>query len=192
MLRAIRTHRPLIGHAVILVLLIASAGATRAVCVAPRERERRQLAGDRIHLEAQLADYQRGVREMEDWSREHPGLDAADAAGRHAPPAHVMVSRFLKALVPIANRHRVVTRSIQPAGPTTIETAVDPDGGPVAYQRVELRFQLESSYRELAEYLQEIEAMDQLAVVRSVDLHYDAAAYPNLVAGVTIWLYGTP
>jgi hypothetical protein len=192
MRREIRMHWPWIGHAVILVLLLASAGATRAALVAPRERERKVLDADRIRLETQLEDYQRGVREMEAWSREHPGEDAMGSAGRHAPPARVMVSRFLKALVPIADRHRIVTRSIQPAGRPVLETAVDPAGGPVAYQKVELRFQLEAGYRELGEYLRDIERMDQLAVVRSVSLRYDAAAYPNLAAGVTVWLYGTP
>ena len=34
--------------------------------------------------------------------------------------------------------------------------------------------------------------MDQLVVVRSVGVQYEAATYPLLVADVTIWLYGTP
>jgi hypothetical protein len=190
MMRAVR--QPLIGHGIILALLVVSAGATRAVCVAPREREIKALAADRAKLEVELADFQRGVHDMDAWVREHPGHDLTKSRGRQALPSKDMVSAFLQALAPIGERHHVATDWIQPAGTPADELVADSRGEQVVYRRVELQFQVRAGYRELGEYLREIEEMDQLAVVRSVDLRFDAVKYPNLDANVRIWLYGRP
>jgi hypothetical protein len=62
----------------------------------------------------------------------------------------------------------------------------------VTYQKVELRFRLEGRYRNLGAYLEDLEALDQLVVVRSVSLRRDGAAVPDLAADVALWVYGTP
>ena len=73
-----------------------------------------------------------------------------------------------------------------------VQQIADASGIPVTYRKAELRFRLWASYRDLGEYLKEIESMDQLVVVRSVGVQYEAANYPDLVSDVAIWLYGTP
>ena len=84
-----------------------------------------------------------------------------------------------------------ITELIQPAGALVQETTQDAAGAPMTYMRAELRFHLEATYRDLGEYLNDIEAMDQLVVVRSVSLT-SGEEYPELGADVAIWVYGTP
>ncbi|TMQ66010.1 MAG: hypothetical protein E6K79_03895 [Candidatus Eisenbacteria bacterium] len=190
---AIRLKRqPLIGHGLIVVALLGSIGVARAVYVEPRLRELKALESDRIRIATQLTDLQRGIQEMETWAREHPGEDFLTFRSRHALPAGEMVSSFLRSLAEIAKRHNVRTELIQPAGTPLDEVVADASGIPVTYRKAELRFRLWASYRDLGEYLKEIESMDQLVVVRSVGVQYEAANYPDLVSDVAIWLYGTP
>jgi len=189
-MRAIR--QPWIGHGIILAVLVASIGAARAVYLEPRQREMKALKAEEAGLMLQLADFQRGVQDMEAWSRAHPGVDFASFRERRALQARVMVPEFLTAIAPVAERHRVATRQIQPIGAPVDEIVSNPGGGQDVYRRVELRFQLVARYRDLGEYLREVESMSQLAVVRSVALRFDSASYPDLAADVTLWLYGTP
>src|SRR5437867_3585673 len=50
---------------------------------------------------------------------------------------------------------------------------------------------LQSGNQDLGEYLGDIEALDQLVVVRSIAMQ-SGMPQPELAADVTIWLYGTP
>ncbi len=186
------TRQPLIGHGLIVLVLLGSLGVARVVYVDPRLRELKSLESDRVRIATQLTDLQRGIQEMERWAREHPGEDFLNFRSRHALPAGEMVSSFLRALAEIAKRHDVRTELIQPAGTPLDEVVADASGTPVTYRKAQVQFRLWATYRDLGEYLREIESMDQLVVVRSVGVQYDAATYPDLVADVTIWLYGTP
>ena len=190
---AIRLMRqPLIAHGLIVLVLLGSIGVARVAYVDPRLRELKALESDRLRIATQLSDLQRGIQEMEQWGREHPGQDFLTFRSRRALPAREMVSSFLRALAEIAKRHNVRTELIQPAGSPLDEVVADASGTPVTYRKSELRFRLYAAYRDLGEYLREIESMDQLIVVRSVGVQYEAAIYPDLVAEVAIWLYGTP
>ena len=190
---AIRLMRqPLIGHGLIVLALLGSIGVARVVYVDPRLRELKTLEADRMRIASQLTDLQRGIQEMESWAREHPGEDFLNFRSRHALPAREMVSSFLRTLAEIAKRHIVKTELIQPAGSPLDEVVADALGTPVTYRKSELRFRLYATYRDLGEYLREIESMDQLVVVRSIGLQYEASSYPDIVADVAIWLYGTP
>ncbi len=190
---AFRIHRqPLIGHGLIVAMLLGSIGVTRVTYVDPKLRELKVLESDRIRISTQLTDLQKGIQEMEQWAKEHPGEDLLTFRARRALPAREMVSKFLDALGDIADRNHVRTVLIQPAGEPTNEVVADASGNPVAYRKADLRFHLYAAYRDMGEYLREIESMDQLVVVRSIGLRYDAETYPDLVADVAIWLYGTP
>jgi hypothetical protein len=185
-------RRPFVGHGIILAVLVASVGVTRAALVGPRERERRTLESEAVLLASRLEDFQRGAGAMDAWARANPGRDPGAPWGRRVPPARTMVASFLSALAPIAGRHQVSTEQIEPEGAAVDEVVADAAGAPVAYQRVELRFRIAAAYRNLGEYLREIEGLDQMVVVRSVDVRFDPARYPRLIAVATMWLYGTP
>ena len=185
-------RQPLIGHALIIGALLASIGVARVVYVDPKMRELKRLQTERSRYGGQLEDLQHGIQDMDGWAREHPGQDLLSYRSRHALPARDMVPGFLLALVPIAERNHVRTELIQPMGTALSEVVSDASGSPVAYRKAELRFRLWATYRDLGEYLKEIEAMDQLVMVRSVAIQYDAQNYPELAADVAIWLYGTP
>jgi len=185
-------RQPLVGHGLIVLVLLGSLGVTRVVYVDPKLRELKSLEADRVRIATQLTDLQRGIQEMERWAREHPGEDFLNFRSRHALPAKEMVSSFLRAVAENAKRHDVRTELIQPAGTPLDEVVADASGTPVTYRKAELQFRLWASYRDLGEYLREIESMDQLVVVRSVAVQYEASSYPVLVSDVTIWLYGTP
>lgn len=185
-------RQPYLGHVLIVALLLASVGVTRAVYVDPKLREAKSLHAEQERLQADLADLSRGLQDLEAWKRAHPGEDASQFASRRARPAREMVASFFREVTPIADRWRVGTELIQPAGAMTDETVTDSRGAAVTYRRVELRFRFYASYRDLGEYLREVEGMDQLVVVRAVALQYNAPSYPELAADVTIWLYGTP
>lgn len=190
---AFQVHRqPLIGHGLIVAMLLGSIGAARIAYVDPKLRELSVLQADRVRISTQLTDLQKGIQEMEQWAKDHPGEDLLTFRARRALPAREMVSKFLDALGDIADKNHVRTVLIQPAGGLTSEVVSDAAGNPVAYRKADLRFHLYAGYRDMGEYLREIESMDQLVVVRSIGLRYDAATYPALVADVTIWLYGTP
>ena len=185
-------RQPLVGHGLIVLVLLSSLGVARVVYVDPRLRELKSLESDRVRIATQLTDLQRGIQEMERWAREHPGEDFLNFRSRHALPAREMVSSFLRAVAEIAKRHDVRTELIQPAGSSLDEVVADASGTPVTYRKAQLQFRLYATYKDLGEYLREIESMDQLVVVRSVGVQYEATAYPDLVSDVTIWLYGTP
>ncbi len=184
-------RHPAVGHAVILAGFIVSVGVVRTVYVEPRAREVKVLHATEERLHTELADLETGIREMEGWRTAHPGQDLASFHTRKALPARDMVAGFLRSIVPLANRYKVRTELIQPAGALMQETTSDAAGNPISYLRAELRFHLEATYRDLGEYVNDIEAMDQLVVVRSVSLT-SGEEYPALGADVTIWLYGTP
>jgi hypothetical protein len=184
--------QPFLGHLVIAGALLASLGVVRAVYVDPRAREAKSLREDGIRLEGELGDLQRGLQELDAWQRAHPGEDASRFSARRALPAREMVATFLREVTPIANRWKIGTELIQPAGAPLDAATADASGRTETYRRVELRFRLYASYRSLGEYMREVEAMDQLVVVRSVAIKYNAPTDPDVVADVTIWLYGTP
>ena len=173
-------------------ILVVSVGFVRALYVEPRTREAAALDARRASLEAQLHDLTRGVSEMAAWSKEHPGVDAMTARHRRALPARAMVPAFLEALDAIAERHGIATESIVPAESIEDVAAADETGAPVSLRRAELRFRITGSYRGLAAYLKDVESLDQLVLVRSLDVRLDAARYPDLAADVTFWVHGTP
>jgi hypothetical protein len=86
----------------------------------------------------------------------------------------------------------VRTQLIQPAGAPVDEIVTDASGAPVAFRKVDLRLRLEAPYREIANYLADVEGLDQLVVVRSVTLRYEASIAPRLLADVSLWVYGKP
>ena len=173
-------------------ILVVSVGFVRALYVEPRTREAAALDARRAALEAQLHDLTRGVSEMAAWSSEHPGEDAMAARHRRALPARAMVPAFLEALDAIAERHGIATESIVPAESVEDVAAADEKGAPVSLRRAELRFRITGSYRGLAAYVKDVESLDQLVLVRSLDVRLDAARYPSLAADVTFWVHGTP
>lgn len=184
-------RQPYLGHLLIVVLLLASLGVVRAVYVTPRDREARALRAERARLEADLADLRRGLTELGAWERAHPGEDASRFSARRARPARAMVAEFLRRSAPIADRWGVRTERIQSAGMPVDVTTAGASGEAEAYRRVELRFRIDAPYRPLGEYLREVEAMDQLVVVRSVSIR-NASKAPELSADVTVWLFGIP
>ncbi|HYQ96694.1 MAG TPA: type 4a pilus biogenesis protein PilO [Candidatus Eisenbacteria bacterium] len=188
---AVSLRHPLLGHAAILATLVFSIGVVRTVYIEPRAREAKTLRSSGQHLQVELLDLQSGIQEMEGWAKAHPGQDLWTFHVRKALPSRDMVAGFLRSIVPLANRHKVKTELIQPAGSLMDETVSDAAGNPMTYRRAELRFHIYAKYQDLGEYLGDIEAMDQLVVVRSVSLQ-SAAAQPELAADMTIWLYGTP
>ncbi|HEY7726958.1 MAG TPA: hypothetical protein VID50_00725 [Candidatus Eisenbacteria bacterium] len=188
----IRRGHPLFGHGMILVGLVAGIGVTRAVYLEPRSREVRTLRAEEQRLNAQLMDLNAGLADMKAWAEAHPGQDLLTFHARRALPVREMVPAFLRAIVPVANRYGVGTELIQPVGGASDETVTGATGQPVTYRKVELRFRVYAGYRNLGEYLREIESLDQLIIVRSVAVQYHAPTYPELVADVTVWVYGTP
>jgi Tfp pilus assembly protein PilO len=183
---------PLVGHGIILVGLLAGIGVTRTVYLEPRAKEVRSLRAEEQGLTSRLSDIRAGLAEMKDWADAHPGQDLLTFHARRALPVRDMVPQFLRALVPVAERYGVSTELIQPAGAPVDESVTGASGQPVTYRKVELRFRVYAGYRNLGEYLREIESLDQLVVVRSVAIQYNAPTYPEIVADVAIWLYGTP
>ena len=184
-------RHPMVGHAAIVAAFVLSAGVVRTVYVEPRAREVKAMRATEERLNAEVTDLQKGITEMQGWATAHPGQDLWTFHVRKALPSQDMVAGFLRSLVPLADRHHVKTRLIQPAGALMQETVADAAGNPMTYVRADLRFHVEAGYRDLGEYLSDVEALDQLVVVRSVSLS-NAADYPELGADVTIWLYGTP
>jgi len=184
-------RHPMVGHALIVAGFVLSVGVVRAVYLEPRAREVKAMHATEERLNTELVDLQNGIREMDGWATAHPGQDLWTYHARKALPSQDMVAGFLRSIVPLADRHRVKTQLIQPAGALMQETVSDAAGNPMTYLRAELRFHLEAKYQDLGEYLSDVEAMDQLVVVRAVSLQ-SGAEYPALGADVTIWLYGTP
>ena len=181
----------MVGHAAIVAGFLLSVGVVRTVYVEPRSREVKSMRATEEKLNVELTDLQKGITEMQGWASAHPGQDLWTFHARKALPSQDMVAGFLRSLVPLADRHQVKTQLIQPAGALMQETVADAAGNPMTSVRADLRFHLEAKYRDLGEYLSDVEALDQLVVVRSVSLS-SGANYPDLGADVTIWLYGTP
>jgi hypothetical protein len=103
-----------------------------------------------------------------------------------------MVASLLESLSRIAAAHSVRTELIQPAGATVEEQLIDAAGATVTYQKAELRFRLEAPFRDVGAYVEDVEALEQLVVVRSVALRQEASLAPNVVADVSLWVYGSP
>jgi Tfp pilus assembly protein PilO len=173
-------------------ILVVSVGFVRVLYVEPRTREAAALDARRAALEVELQDLTRGVSEMAAWSRAHPEEDATEARHRRALPSRAMVPAFLASLDAIAERHGIATESIMPAAAFEDVSAPDESGAVVLFRRAELRFRLTGSYRGLAAYLKEVESMDQLVLVRSVDVRLDGARYPDLATDVVFWIHGMP
>ncbi|HEU5311971.1 MAG TPA: type 4a pilus biogenesis protein PilO [Candidatus Eisenbacteria bacterium] len=173
-------------------ILIVSVGFVHALYVEPRTREAKALDARRAALEAELQDLTRGVSEMAAWSKANPGEDALEARHRKALPARAMVPAFLEALDAIAERHGIATESIVPAESIEDVPVADETGKPVVLHRIELRFRISGSYRGLAAYVKDVEALDQLVLVRSLNVRFDAARYPDLAADAVFWVHGIP
>jgi Tfp pilus assembly protein PilO len=173
-------------------ILTLSVGFVRVLYVEPRTREAAALDARRAALEVEFQDLTRGVSDMAAWSRAHPEEDATEARHRRALPSRDMVPAFLASLDAIAERHGIATESIVPAAAFEDVSAPDESGAVVPFRRAELRFRLTGPYRGLAEYLKDVESMDQLVLVRSVDVRLDAARYPDLAADVVFWIHGMP
>ena len=183
--------KPYLAHILIAAALVGSIGLVRTVYVDPRAREVKSLRAERGRLEADVADYGRGMKDLDAWRRTHPGADAWRLPARRPLPARAMVASFLRDVAPIEDRWKIHTERILPAGAPTVVTATDAAGQTEAYGKVELRFHVTASYGALEEYLRGVEAMDQLVVVRSVAFRHEPPTSPDLSAEVTIWLYGT-
>jgi hypothetical protein len=186
------TRAPWFGHALAAAGLVVALAVTNVAWVAPREKERAGLEAAETTLRGELADIQEGIQEMTLWRASHPGDDGVLGRAKEARPSGSMVSSILDALAAIGTRHGVRTELIQPAGMPVEAVVPDASGAMVAYRRVELRLRLEAPFREIGSYLADVEALDQLVVVRSVALRYDASMAPRLVADVSLWIYGRP
>lgn len=188
-----RTVRhPVVRLALLVLVLVMSTGAVRAVYVGPRERELATLKARYGSLAAKVDDLQRGVGDLAAWSNAHPAESAEAVRGRQAPAARVLVPAFLMSLEPIAARHGIVTETIDPVGPPAEETVPGLAGAPVRLVRQSLRFRLRGAYRDLAEYVREVDGMSSFVMARTVALRYDGASYPALQAEVRFDLYGAP
>jgi Tfp pilus assembly protein PilO len=181
---------PWFGHAVVAAGIVAALGVTQVAWVTPREKERKTLQAAEGSLRAELSDLQSGIVDMAAWRTAHPNVETIRA--KAALPAGTMVASLLDALAAISTRHGVRTEVIQPAGTPVDETVMDASGGAVIYRKVDLRLRLEAPYREIGNYVGDVEALGQLVVIRSVTLRYEAPMAPRLVADVSLWVYGTP
>lgn len=190
MTRSVR--HPVVRLALLVLVLAVSTGAVRAVYVGPREREAAELKARYGALADKVDDLERGVGDLAAWSSAHPAESAQAARGRKAPPMRELVPAFLTSLEPIAARHGIVTETIDPTGPPTDETVPGLAGAPVRLVRQSLRFRLRGSYRDLAEYVREVDGMSAFVMTRTVALRYDGASYPALQAEVRFDLYGAP
>jgi Tfp pilus assembly protein PilO len=186
-----RRVRPFLGHGLILASLVASLGVTHALHLAPREREARALRADEAALRTRLADVVAGLEEMKAWETAHPGRDPLALHARRALPEREMVPAFLEALASLAERHGIATRRIRPAGDVSDVTVTDAAGRSTTYRRTELRLSVHGGYRALGGYLRDIEAIDQVVLVRSVALRRQSATGPELAADIAVWIHGT-
>ena len=183
-------RHPMVRVGLWVAIVAASIGAARAAYVEPREREGAALRTRAAALATKLDDLTRGIGDLGAWSTAHPGETAGSARGRVAPPSRVLVPAFLTALEPVAARHGIVTETIEPVGTPALETVPDATGAPLTLAKQSLRFRLRGTYRDLAEYVSDVDAMGAYVVTRSVALRFDGASYPVLGAEVTFDLYG--
>ena len=186
------SRAPWFGHALAVAGLAVALGVVNVAWVAPREAERRELGAKEAALHAQIADLQAGIQALGVWRASHPDADDLHGRAKAAQPAGSMVASLLDALAAIRTRHGVRTQLIRPAGAPVDEVVTDAAGAPVAYRKVDLRLRLEAPYREIGNYLEDVEGLDQLVVVRSVTLRYEASIAPRLLADVSLWVYGKP
>jgi hypothetical protein len=183
---------PWMGHGAIVALALVSFGVMRVAYIAPRERMLDAMRAEERQLAAHVSDLEDGMREMQAWARLHPGQKLLLTGARRLPPASDMVPAFLKAMVPIADRHRITTTAIEPTAAVSETTVTDAVGTSRPCRMTELDLRIRARYRDLGEYLAELETMDQLVAVRPVTLHYEVASYPELAADLAVRLYGTP
>jgi len=180
------------GHGLVLAALLVSLGVAHLAWLEPRERERRALEGEETRLRAEVADLQAGIQQMDRWMRANPGVDGLRGRTRYVAPAGTMVTSLLDALAGVGAAHGTRMELIQPAGTPVDEIVTDASGTTVTYRKAELRLRLEAPFRDIGEYLADVESIDQLVIVRSVALRHEASLAPRLVADVTLWVYGTP
>jgi Tfp pilus assembly protein PilO len=178
-------RNPVVRAALFLGIILALLGAVRAAFVDPRTREAKLLRSRGESLRAKLGDLEAGALEEESWAKEHPE-GASEVPARRALPARRMVSGFLRALGPIAAKHGVSTQTIEPGRAEDAEAVA----GGATYRKAELRLRIEATYFDLAQYLADVEKMDQVVLVRSVGIRFDRARYPELSAEVVFWVYG--
>jgi Tfp pilus assembly protein PilO len=180
------------GHGLVVAGLFLSLGVTRVVWFEPREKERRSLESAERGLRAEIADLQDGIQRMDAWTRANPDAEGTARRAKRVEPAGSMVASLLESLSRIAAAHSVRTELIQPAGATVEEQLIDAAGATVTYQKAELRFRLEAPFRDVGAYVEDVEALEQLVVVRSVALRQEASLAPNVIADVSLWVYGSP
>ena len=183
---------PWFGHAAAAAGLVVALGVTNVAWVAPREAERKDLRAKEEALRGEISDLQAGLQELSLWRANHPDRDDLKGRVKEALPAGTMVASLLDALASIRMRHGVRTYLIQPAGAPVDEIVTDASGAQVAYRKVDLRLRIEAPYREIGNYLADVEGLDQLVVIRSVTLRRDVSIAPRLVADVSLWIYGKP
>ncbi|HEU4335395.1 MAG TPA: hypothetical protein VFT32_12945 [Candidatus Eisenbacteria bacterium] len=180
------------GHGLVVAGFLLSLGVTRVAWFEPIERERRALEAETAKLRAEVADLQSGIEELGRWTRSNPGADGLRGRAKRVAPAGTMVAALLESLGRLAAAHDIRTARIHPEGAPVEESVTDASGAAVTYVNQEIRFRLEGRYRNLGSYLEDLEALDQLVVVRSVSLRRGGAAAPDLAADVALWVYGTP
>lgn len=180
------------GHALAAAGLVVALGVTNVAWIQPRERERKELHARETTLRAEVADLQSGVEAMTAWRSAHPDADGVRGREKEALPAGTMVASLLDAIGPVGKRHGVRTELIQPAGMPVDEIVEEASGAKAVYRKVDLRLRLEAPYREIGDYLTDVESLGLLVVVRSVTLRYESSVAPRLVADVALWIYGRP
>jgi hypothetical protein len=183
------------AHGAIAAALVVALGVTQVAWLQPRERQRRALESEETRLRAEIADLQDGIQQMDAWMRMNPESGKGGASpprAKHAAPAGTMTASLLESLAAISAAHGVRTELIQPAGIPVDEVVTDANGAGVTYRKAEIRLRLEAPFRDVGAYLADVESLDQLVVVRAVALRHEASLAPNLVADVTLWVYGTP
>jgi len=186
------TRAPWFGHALTVASMAVALGVMNVAWIVPRERERKELGASETTLRAEISNLQAGMQDMSRWRANHPETDSMKGRVKEALPAGTMVASLLDALGAIRTRHGVRTQLIQPAGSPMDEVVADASGAPVTYRKVDLRLRLEAPYREIGNYLTDVESLDQLVVIRSVTLRYEGSIAPRLIADVGLWVYGKP
>ena len=186
------TRAPWFGHAVVAAGVVVALGIVNVAWIGPREKERVALGATETALRGEIGDLQSGITEMAVWRSEHPHSGDGAMGVKTALPAGTMVASLLDALSALSERHGLRTQVIQPASAPVDEVVTDPSGATVVYRKVDLRLRFEAPFREVGDYLADVEGLGQLVVVRSVTLRYDALTSPRLVADVSLWTYGRP
>ena len=171
-----------------LALVLGVSVGARARSHRPREREASELKARSGSLAAKVEDLERGMGDLAAWSNGHPAENAGAARASGSPASSC--------------RHSWRRSSRSRRGTIVTETSIRGrarrgdgpglNGAPARLVRQSLRFRIRGRYRDLAEYVREVDGMSAFVIVRSVTLRFDNTGYPALQAEVRFDLYGAP